>query len=264
MKDKERYSPSVRRRSPGNFWITCSGLLVALLGSAALFRDMKPHYLQAKETGRTETASYQTADGDRGYSLVAATIAGNADLPPCPTPAQKTTGVLIESDKPGENTGRKARIEEVVRQNNLPGKWCISAKTNNVTWNLDGVSVNEAVRVFDLFKAANLVSYARPTNSASGGRVVWRPAEASGASQNVAAEMPGANNPPNGSSITEDMSGQSPLNAAPYGSARGFAGTPGANGGESSQPCDCTQAFRNRPTPGRTAMAPGDRRPAGF
>lgn len=264
MKGNEIYPRRKKRRASGNSLIKFSALLITLLGSAALFRDMKPHQLQAKETGRTETASYQTADGDRGYSLVAATIAGNPDLPPCPTPAQKTTGVLIESDKPGENTGRKARIEEVVRQNNLQGKWCISAKTNNVTWNLDGVSVNEAVRVFDLFKAANLVSYARPTNSATGGRVVWRPAEASGASQNVAAEMPPSNIPANDSQIVEGMSGQTSVNPAPYGSARGFSGAPGAPGGESSQPCQCNQAFRNRPTPGRTAMAPGDRRPAGF
>ncbi|MCL6433527.1 MAG: hypothetical protein K6T90_04795 [Leptolyngbyaceae cyanobacterium HOT.MB2.61] len=181
-----------------NLWVRVLGASIALLGSAALLHDFKPpSYAQERaEIGQSanEQTVAQAAEGDRDYSLVAASTAAtsvasaNANLPPCPTPDQKTTGVLIEGDRPGENSGRKEKIDAVVRQHNLQGKWCLSAKTGNATWNIDGVSVDEAVRTFNLFKEAGLISIARPTNSATGGRVTWQPAEAGG-SQNVSAPM---------------------------------------------------------------------------
>ncbi len=181
-----------------NLWVRVLGASIALLGSAALLHDFKPPSYAQERAEVSQSANEQTvaqaAEGDRDYSLVAASTAAmsvasaNANLPPCPTPDQKTTGVLIEGDRPGENSGRKEKIDAVVRQHNLQGKWCLSAKTGNATWNIDGVSVDEAVRTFNLFKEAGLISIARPTNSATGGRVTWQPAGAGG-SQNVSAPM---------------------------------------------------------------------------
>lgn len=206
--------------SESNPWSKVLVASVVLLGSSVLLHQMKPLSSQALDTVQaslsypdTAQAPDQTPDqalnqvreSSRDFSLVPASSSGtnrseqsasasasgadSTTLPPCPTPAQKTTGILIEGDRPGETTGRKEKIEAVARQNNLQGRWCISAKTGNATWNMDGISVDAAVRNFNLFKEAGLVSLARPTDSATGGRVTWSPAEAGGLSQNMAAQM---------------------------------------------------------------------------
>lgn len=220
--------------SKSNPWVKVLAASVVLIGSSVLFHEMKPLSSQAQGNVQAspsytdqalapnqtpEQALNQAPESRRDFSLVpasasmsnrsegsaSATAVNNTDLPPCPTPAQKTTGILIEGDRPGETTGRKEKIEAVARQNNLQGKWCISAKTSNATWNMDGISVDEAVRSFNLFKEAGLVSLARPTDSATGGRVTWSPAEAGGLSQNVASQMPETSSVPENLSPTGEM-----------------------------------------------------------
>ncbi|MGA7933998.1 MAG: hypothetical protein WCA35_10660 [Kovacikia sp.] len=175
-------------------WTNVLGASLVLLASSTFFHGFRPlssAQESAKESVETAPASIDhSSTAATSFSYVAASApastnasvpsAANSALPACPTPNQKGTGVLIEGDRPGETTGRKEKIEEVVRQNRLTGKWCTSAKTRNATWNMDGISVDEALRAFDLFKSAGLISLAHPTNSPVPGKVTWQRTGAEG------------------------------------------------------------------------------------
>jgi hypothetical protein len=258
------------------------GATVLLLSSSLLFHVFKPSArVQQLATQQVSDRATKT-DGSFSYVTTAsvstgAPTASNAltstaasptaasGLPPCPTPDQKGTGVLIEGDRPGETTGRKEKIEAVARQNRLAGKWCLSAKTRNATWNLDGISVDEALKAFNLFKEAGLVSLAHPTNSPTAGRVTWQRAGANGSDRNVSAEMQGSSDrpetfapsAPEGNSDQELSQGNSPAGGPngpmAYGSPNNCPGgcpdrSPMMNGprGESPYPSQFPQR-RNRP-----------------
>jgi hypothetical protein len=199
-----------------DLWANVLGASLVLLASSTFFHGFKPLSL-AKEGVKTaqqpapaaveNNFSYVAASAPDSTTNASTPTTTNSGLPPCPTPDQKGTGVLIEGDRPGETTGRKEKIEAVVQQNRLAGKWCTSAKTRNATWNMDGVSVDEALRAFNLFKSAGLVALAHPTNSPTAGKITWQRTGAGGNDQGVSALPQINSNMPENSALQEGPSG---------------------------------------------------------
>ncbi|UBF26865.1 hypothetical protein K9N68_02430 [Kovacikia minuta CCNUW1] len=231
-------------------WTNVLGASLVLLASSSFFHGVKLP-LPAKEAVTTaqetrdrsptenSTFSYVAASAPATANTAAPT-ATNPNLPPCPTPEQKGTGVLIEGDRPGETTGRKEKIETVAQQNGLKGRWCTSAKTGNATWNMDGISVDEAMKAFELFKAAGLVSLARPTDSPTPGKVTWQRSGSGGSNQNVSLQS--SESPSTDETATSGESG-----GFPNGSSRSERVPGGASGSLPREGnCNCSGS-RNRP-----------------
>jgi hypothetical protein len=205
-----------------DLWTNVLGASLVLLASSTFFHGFKLPPL-AKEGVKTAQQPAPSAV-ESNFSYVAASApdstnastptATQSSLPPCPTPYQKGTGVLIEGDRPGETAGRQEKIEAVVQQNRLAGKWCTSAKTRNPTWNMDGVSVNEALRAFNLFKSAGLVSLAHPVNSPTPGKITWQRTGAGGTDQGVSALPQVNSNTPENSALQAEPEGSADLRSS--------------------------------------------------
>lgn len=81
---------------------------------------------------------------------------------PCRQLGKGNTVVIIEAS----NDERMQLVNQVVSQNKLQGQFCTSRRTGRVVWMSDQIgSVDNAVKMFDHFRAVGLVSPVNMNNS---------------------------------------------------------------------------------------------------
>ncbi len=79
------------------------------------------------------------------------------------------TVVIIEGNR-GDSDDRDARINEVVNGHNLKGEYCQSVRNHRVWMSKQMSGADEAIKVFDYFRAAGLIEEVgrnKPTNQYS-------------------------------------------------------------------------------------------------
>ncbi|UBF29903.1 hypothetical protein K9N68_37465 (plasmid) [Kovacikia minuta CCNUW1] len=144
-------------------------------GQASIEQQKLYREVQQAQKGGNDDTSYTPGTDENGSIKIAKQDeidSSSEGLPDCPHPRDKGTGVLIEGNIPEQGDDREQKIEEIVKANHLQGRWCKSLKTGNKTWNADGISVDEAMKTFELFKQGGLISLAQPSTGKK--RVQWQ------------------------------------------------------------------------------------------